>query len=912
MSTVEPAAFYTSIFNTEAYKNQSGYLTIDYANRTYLKLVGGSIYGSLAIGIDLSVAGNINLSGTSSHLYLTGASGGIDLTGNASQINLTGNASHIMLTGTSSHLTLSGNTSNIHLTGTNSTLHLSGTGSHIQIDNLEAGNASGSQGAIKCAGGAYFGNQVYVDANLATQTLALNGIDITSTATEINYLSGITLGTITASKVLTVDWNNNINSILRITCNNSTTGYLTCQQWTNNFNFLGARLYMTSVSAAIGTSTPNAFNIVSNNLNAIECDSSQIVNITSGLKIAGTLITASATQLNYLSGITLGTITASKAITADVSSNINSTLRLKKIANNHQIYFENGTSTGTVYHNLNGTLYFGSISANDIVFQTNNIQRVVITSAGLMDILAGWKISGTTVSASAIELNYNDITTLGTFESSKTMTLNSSGIGLMGSLGNCTSNCLRFYGGTANKEIINVFRDSDDSGLTIATKAQTIQKCSPLLQLYSGYDQSGVIGTSAAEYKEVIRSNHKLVGFTTNYQSGWFHGYLLASQPWGQNEGTQFYTSATAFNIAWDTSNTTSFASTNNLLFNRGQIAFNTLTPQSNFQLTLGVASGRQGIYLNSIGGSAIYVKTQFGGTTGRCSLDFEDNAGNVYEYGIRATGETPNGWYWYVGGHKMCLTRTTGRLGLGTTSPSAKIHAVDTNYLLKLSDGTCDLIAWINTGGILGRQAFFGTDTADALTFQTNNSPRMQIQSNGNITIGNGAGYYPLHILNTVGGDASYNYYYYLGPGSSNGSTTTTPSNVSMKSEGRLLVVGEVDVISDIRTKKDIEILDKDYCVNFVKKINPKKFVYKHEPNGLQFGYIAQDLIKNNFGDLIMVSEDDKMDEYIDEDGFVSEKDKLYTLTRSQVIPILHNAIKELYDKIEKLENELNSLKNI
>jgi hypothetical protein len=122
---------------------------------------------------------------------------------------------------------------------------------------------------------------------------------------------------------------------------------------------------------------------------------------------------------------------------------------------------------------------------------------------------------------------------LGTFQASKTMTLNASGVGLMGSLGTMTTNCLQFYGGTAFKEIVGIFRDSDDAGLTIATKAQTIQKCSPILQLYSGYDTFGVTGSWSAEYKEVIRSNHKLVGFSTNYQSGWFHGYLLGSQPWG-------------------------------------------------------------------------------------------------------------------------------------------------------------------------------------------------------------------------------------------------------------------------------------------------------------------------------------------------------------------------------------------
>ncbi len=113
-----------------------------------------------------------------------------------------------------------------------------------------------------------------------------------------------------------------------------------------------------------------------------------------------------------------------------------------------------------------------------------------------------------------------------------------------------------------------------------------------------------------------------------------------------------------------------------------------------------------------------------------------------------------------------------------------------------------------------------------------------------------------------------------------------------------------KLNVISDIRKKKDIELLNKDYCVNFIKNISPKKFVYIHEDTGLQFGYIAPDLIKNDFGDLIMVSENDQMEEYIDEDGFVSEKDKLYTLTRSQIIPILHNAIKNLYSQIEELRS--------
>lgn len=58
MSVSDPPEFYSSIFNSEAYKNQYGYLTKAEASRTYLKLVGGSIFGSLNIGNDLTLSSN--------------------------------------------------------------------------------------------------------------------------------------------------------------------------------------------------------------------------------------------------------------------------------------------------------------------------------------------------------------------------------------------------------------------------------------------------------------------------------------------------------------------------------------------------------------------------------------------------------------------------------------------------------------------------------------------------------------------------------------------------------------------------------------------------------------------------------------------------------------------------------------
>jgi hypothetical protein len=523
-------------------------------------------------------------------------------------------------------------------------------------------------------------------------------------------------------------------------------------------------------------------------------------------------------------------------------------------------------------------------------------------------------INGTSMTATAAELNFNDITTLGAFQASKVMTLDSNGIGLFG-LGSTTSNALKFYGGTANKEAIYVFRSSDDSGLTIASRPSTTQKCSPLLHLYSNYNETGVIGTGNAEYKEVIRSNHKLVGFADNYQSGWFHGYLGGTPPWkpsGFIYATQFYTSMEALNICCNSSTVSSITSGANLLLtNNGQLCLNTTTPQSGYQFTMNGSSSYNGIRMNGTN-TMLYLQNLNTSTTDRTEIILAGNSATwQFGGGNSGHGTAPNGLYWYNGSYRMLLS-SSGRLSVNTTSQTGQFEVRGSNTIGRFSDGTCDCDIWCNTGGLFGRRCFFGTSTADDLTIQTNNTERMTFTSGGQIGIGTATPLYPLHVANTRGGqEGSQSYYYYLGPGQSNGSTTTTPSNISIRSNGRLLVNSEIDVISDFRKKENITILDNTYCNNFVKNITPKKFNYKSDPNGTLCGYIAQDLIKNNFGELIMVEVDPESQEYTDEDGFVSEAGKTYTLSRSQIIAILHNSLKQALDKLEALEDKVYKMEN-
>ena len=295
-----PPYFNTGIFNTSAFYTEKDYLTKEEADKLYLSIGSGSNIFLTGItpgivsaekcvipDINKDITGFLNLTATSTI-----------------NVNRSTNGECFIATNGDVRSAIHCLTNNAHIgTTTNHNFNIQTNGSNV----------------LRCLS---TGSVDIPAHNGSTLGLQLNGTLVTSTATELNYLSGLTLGTITGSKAITVDSNNNVNSILRITCNNSGTGYLTCQQWTNTFNFLGARLYMTSINSAIGTSTNHPFNIVSNNINAIECETSQNVNIPVGLKLAGTLITATATELNYNDITTIGTGQASKALVLDASRNI--------------------------------------------------------------------------------------------------------------------------------------------------------------------------------------------------------------------------------------------------------------------------------------------------------------------------------------------------------------------------------------------------------------------------------------------------------------------------------------------------------------------------------------------------------------------------------------------------------------
>lgn len=436
-----PPTFTSANFNTNAF-NSGGYLTKSQADLLYLPystvsylgylygVTPGTVTASKAVIVDSSknIIGfnNIQSDGTIDCNALDiNNNGDINLYGTANNLHFhSTTAASISLFGTISNtITFSGSTGFLLMSGNSQYIALDGTTNFIRIANT-APSTNSTSGALRIAGGAFFG------ANTLIQTNTNNGLTLyntSSTALANIYFKNDTLNAYELGIRGSAAGNNsnfylwdNTNSVYKFRCNtsgnvilnetftlttagaldglisigvkyiNNTVSRVSYQDWTNDLaTDIIVSMQMSNIAPSFGTSSNHKMRFMSNNTNQMYLQTSGNFSIGSdtdthklyvsgtiacltSLTIGSTIITEA--EIGVLDGVTPGTATASKALVLDASSNIATinSLTATSITGTLQTAAQtNITTVGT----LNG-LAISTNTANGLTISNTNVSSL--------------------------------------------------------------------------------------------------------------------------------------------------------------------------------------------------------------------------------------------------------------------------------------------------------------------------------------------------------------------------------------------------------------------------------------------------------------------------------------------------------------------------------------------------------
>ncbi|GMF37571.1 unnamed protein product [Phytophthora lilii] len=417
----QPPVIQTNIFNSSFFIANTAPLTIDMADKRYLQLGGGSISGSLNIGGDLTVQGQLVLPPPD---YVVGITPGTAAINKALVLGPSGEIGTISsLTATSITGTLqTAAQPNITSVGTLSALTIGGnlifSGASRSISGLSSISATTLTGALQTAAQPSI-TSVGILSNLTLNTSG-TGLQIPSmkfwnptssiydTFNHSLYV-GITLGGAVASKALVVDANKDIGSIRNLDAQNLNgsikvsgtlgdfgsikiggTDVITSSRHIQNIGNIACSGTM-NASAGIQI---NSINLVDASRNISAASLSTTGDITSSGIINGFLGYANQsaiTSVGLLTEVNIGASNPNNAYITIVGSGLSYVdsgfTTCIRIAGSNltpvigKILISNGTTSTS-----SNAMWMGTHTANDVIFGTNSSTKMVLTSAGRLGI----------------------------------------------------------------------------------------------------------------------------------------------------------------------------------------------------------------------------------------------------------------------------------------------------------------------------------------------------------------------------------------------------------------------------------------------------------------------------------------------------------------------------------------------
>ncbi len=754
-----------------------------------------------------------------------------------------------------------------------------------------------------------------VNGNINSTSLYLNGTQLIAAATELNTLASVTAGTASASKAIVLDSNKDITGIRILTTSGTASGI----RATNTTATSSANILCTSdtYSMEFGTrgsssTNPNTAYLYYNGAYRMLIDSSGNIgfgttpNSTYKVNVGGTLnstslylngtqitstaselnslsgSTATSTQLNYLSGVTAGTASALKAVVLDSSLNISgiNVLNLNSTASTRPLTMLN-SSLG----NGNGTSFtLGKASAVD---QQAEITFTYISTTGLSYLSLGHY-------GTPMTLNVLSNGKVGIGNTSPNYTLD-----ITGSL-NVSSNI--YINGT-------ILSSSYTTGVTEGTAA-----ASKALITDSSLNIAGInkVSISSTNQDHLTLTNSSTTGncnvkFNSNARS-----WELGSRGSSSSPANTFYlydNTASTMRLVVDTN---------------GKLGLGTSSPVG--RIDMGSTASDQLLLIYN-GTTSAYG---FGANSSLLKCYSGSSAGIAFYHSASSSST----------GSEI-MRANSGGVGIFNTSPSYALDVngtINCNSTINTSNGSLQCTGRIRTSAsgygfqhILGGgqemisyvdsgEGRIGMYSQNAFCLLTNNTTRIYISpTNGYVGIGTTSPNFALDVVASNSWTTDGATWRYRNNSGSNGSFYNTSTTICAKFNNPIAVGTEIYITSDVRIKTNINEIPIEFAKAFIIQNKPVSFNYIESRGGTyHYGYIAQDLARNGYEELITLVDDDKMKEIIHEDGGISPASKCLHVAYQNIIPILATNIKYIYQENEikdinskNQENEIKKLKD-
>lgn len=339
-------------------------------------------------------------------------------------------------------------------------------------------------------------------------------------------------------------------------------------------------------------------------------------------------------------------------------------------------------------------------------------------------------------------------------------------------------------------------------------------------------------------------------------------------------------------------------------------------TPSQPFITSLGTLAATLSTSSDIVVGASTLLRLSTSGSTSFISSSTStttDSAADLFIGNYGATTSTSS---------RKIMVKSSGFIGIQTNTPTRTltVNGEGASYAIRLvnnnATGTetnyvdlgCDnsgnyVIAPIGTTTSLLSNLLLGKTNQASIT---NTAGVLNISANS-VQIGNASGStMPLEVGSasfTLSGTVGF-----LNSSGASGTFNTAPSTYSIRTSSSIIVNGTVCVTSDLRLKERVEELNIGRCREFIMNSKPVSFAYKQDRDKTHLGLVAQDVIQSDFKELVqLVPQADVPAERCM--GVSSPEDAVFNVAYLEVIPILMQTVKDLYNQNEELRDKLNQI---